>query len=145
MAGVFCLLVPEGHQDGARVFDRLAGLMPVFAHQSVRRLEVMPARLWLGAVVNTPDPAAASPCLVREGDLVCAFEGHLVRSLEQVGAEALIAAGAPAAAVLAAYRTCGADCAARLEGQFNFVLADLQAGRLLIADSRHGHAPALRS
>lgn len=141
MAGIFCLLLPEGTRDGRPIAEKLAAGMPVFAHQTAQAHEVIPDRLWLGTVSNGPSTNGVVGQYRREGDIHCAVEGMLLRPLEAVGAAAAIKAGDHAAAVIAAYRARGVQAAAALEGQFNFVLADLSAGRLLIADSRHGHSP----
>lgn len=141
MSGFFCLLTPAGPADGARVADKLAGLMPVFAHQSMRRLEFVSGRLWLGSVASELDSGDLITRLAREGNLACAFDGHLVRAREQVGIDGDLARLDYTAAVMRAYRARGVDCFAALEGQFTVALADLASGRLLLACSRHAHAP----
>ncbi len=141
MAGVFCLVVPPGRPDGAAVARRLSDAMRLFPWQRVRLAEVERGRVWLGAMANASDAAALDVVWDAEGPLAVAVEGWILRARADCGATAAIASGRHAAAAVAAYRRLGAGFAAALEGQFNVILHDAAARRVLIGNSRHAHSP----
>jgi len=141
VAGCFCLITPASRADGAACARRLADAMPLFPWQRARLLETAPGRAWLGAVVNSDRAADLDRAAHTAGPLTAVVEGWLLRSREDCGAEAAIAGERYAEAVLAAYRTAGPRFAALLEGQFNAIVHDRAAGRILIGNGRHEHSP----
>ncbi len=141
MAGVFCMVAPPGMPAAAAVARRLAALMTLFPWQCARVEEVGPGRVWLGAIVNDGAPAALDAALSVQGRAAAAVEGWFLRARQACGAEGEIAAGRHAAAALSAYRGCSDRFAGALEGQFNAIVYDGEARRIVAANSRVEHTP----
>lgn len=141
MAGVFCLIMPAEAADSAAIAQRLASLMTLFPWQRARVIEVDPGRVWLGAIANSSDNSALDALAHRAGSVTAVVEGWFLRSRTECGAEAPIIAQRHAEAAILAYKHCGSEFAAALEGQFNAILYDAEAKKVLIGNSRHEHSP----
>ncbi|HOX24420.1 MAG TPA: asparagine synthase-related protein [Candidatus Krumholzibacteria bacterium] len=141
MPGIFALQLPPGYADGAVVADRLAAAMTLFPWQSARVEEVLPERLFLGVITDRDRGPGAAGCRGRAGAVSCVVEGHIVRSRSDCNAEAPLAAGDYAEAVLRAYTAHGPTFAEHLEGQYGVLLVDRASRRLLAAHGRIGEKP----
>ena len=136
MAGIFAITGGSDFTDRCAKADALAELMCLMPWQSSTVVPIADSRLVLGAVgngvVSTPDEGFVA----QQGAVTCVFEGYLIRSLEDCGAEGAIAAGRYADAAVAAYRKFGSDFAARLEGAFTVLLHDADTETLVAANGR---------
>lgn len=141
MAGVYCIIMPPHLTCNAVIARRISVAMLLFPWQGTRVIEAEPGRVWLGAVANARDDAALERVSGCVGHCSAVIEGWLLRSRVECGAEPLIAKERYAEAVLAAYGRLGKEFASALEGQFNAIVHDRDAGVVVIGNSRHEHSP----
>lgn len=85
------------------------------------------------------------PATSADGQLAIALDGYLLNPdevSEQLAAKGVVLRNRSDAEIaLRAYEAWGEDCAARLEGEFSFIIADLRAGRLFVARDHLGFLP----
>ena len=96
------------------------------------------------------DGFAGPAAVVHERDCICVsdatlyYRDDLRRALAAAGIE-VDRAASPASLIIAAYRAWGAECAAKLEGDFAFILWDERARRVVASTELAGKRPLFRA
>lgn len=148
MSAIAAIFRTDGAPPAPGLLAAMSAAMAFRSHDGIGQWEEGAAAIGQGLFRTTPDaPAKADPLVGAEGSLVIAFDGFLAnfdelrRDLSQRGCQLRNPGDAELA--LCAFAVWGEECAAKLEGEFAFVIWDKNRQRVFCARDHLGLRPLL--